>query len=55
MQICRVQICFFSHFRHFQSKPVRHFDRDPIKEWVRITIGTDEEMEALLKATEEIL
>ncbi len=30
---------------------VRHFDKDPIRDYVRITIGTREDMEALLAAT----
>ena len=34
---------------------VRHWDKDPIRDWVRITIGTDEEMAELVKALEEIL
>ena len=34
---------------------VRYFDKDPIRDYVRITIGTDEDMDLLLKATEEIL
>ncbi|MEG0662938.1 MAG: histidinol-phosphate transaminase, partial [Anaerovoracaceae bacterium] len=34
---------------------VRHFDKDPIREYVRITIGRDEEMDRLLAVTEELL
>ena len=34
---------------------VRHFDKDPISDYVRITIGLDEDMKKLLKVTEEIL
>ena len=34
---------------------VRHFDKDPISDYVRITIGRDEDMEKLIKVTEEIL
>lgn len=34
---------------------VRYFDKEPIKDYIRITIGTDEEMKAMLKATKEIL
>lgn len=34
---------------------IRYFDRDPIRDYVRITIGTEEEMRELLKVTEEIL
>lgn len=34
---------------------VRYFDRDRIRGYVRITIGTKEQMEALIRATEEIL
>ena len=34
---------------------VRHFSKDRIENFVRITIGTDEQMQALLAATEDIL
>ncbi len=34
---------------------VRYFDRDRIREYLRISIGTDEEMRLLLTALEEIL
>jgi histidinol-phosphate/aromatic aminotransferase/cobyric acid decarboxylase-like protein len=34
---------------------VRHYDREPIAGWLRITIGTREQHEKLLAALEEIL
>ena len=34
---------------------VRHFDAPRIGNWLRITIGTPEQMQALLKALDEIL
>lgn len=34
---------------------VRHFEKEPISDFVRITIGRDEDMEALLEATRELL
>ena len=34
---------------------VRHFSSDKIKDYVRITIGTKEQMDALLVATDKIL
>ena len=34
---------------------VRHFDKDPIRDYVRITIGRDEDMKKLIAVTEEIL
>ena len=34
---------------------VRHFKDEKIRDFVRITIGTPEEMKALVRATEEIL
>ena len=34
---------------------VRHFDGERIKDYLRITIGTDEQMDAMLKALDEIL
>ena len=34
---------------------VRHFDNDLIDEYLRITIGTDEEMKRLIKFLKEIL
>ncbi len=34
---------------------IRHYDREPIAGWFRITIGTREQHERLLKAMEEIL
>ena len=34
---------------------VRHFDAPRITDWLRITIGTPEEMQALLAALDEIL
>ena len=33
---------------------VRYFNKPRISEYLRITIGTDEEMDALLKAVDEI-
>ncbi len=34
---------------------IRHFDKAPIADFVRVTIGTDEEMSAFLRTTKEIL
>ena len=34
---------------------IRYFDKDPIRDYVRITIGTEDEMKKLLEATKEIL
>lgn len=34
---------------------VRHYDREPIAGWLRITVGTREQHETLLKALKEIL
>ena len=34
---------------------VRHYDREPIAGWIRVTIGTREQHEVLLRALEEIL
>ena len=34
---------------------VRHYDREPIAGWIRITIGTREQHEKLLKALKEVL
>lgn len=34
---------------------VRHYDREPIAGWIRITVGTREQHETLLQALEEIL
>ena len=34
---------------------VRHFEKEPISDFVRITIGKDEDMKALLQATKELL
>ena len=34
---------------------VRHFDAPRINDWLRITVGTPEEMDALLRALDEIL
>ena len=34
---------------------VRYFKKDKISDFVRITIGTPEEMDALVSATKEIL
>ena len=31
---------------------LRHFDKDPIRDYVRITIGTDEQMQRLVEETE---
>ena len=33
----------------------RHYDALRIRDWLRITIGTHEEMEAFLDATDELL
>ena len=34
---------------------VRHYDREPIAGWIRITVGTREQHEKLLGALKEIL
>jgi histidinol-phosphate aminotransferase len=34
---------------------VRHYDRDPIAGWFRITVGTRDQHERLLAALKEIL
>jgi histidinol-phosphate aminotransferase len=34
---------------------VRHYDREPIAGWIRITVGTREQQEKLLEALKEIL
>jgi histidinol-phosphate aminotransferase len=34
---------------------VRHYDREPIAGWLRITVGTEDEHRRLLRAMEEIL
>jgi histidinol-phosphate aminotransferase len=34
---------------------LRHFDKDPIRNWVRITIGTDEQMQRLVEETKRWL
>ena len=34
---------------------VRHYDREPIAGWVRITVGTREQHETLIAALKEIL
>ncbi len=34
---------------------IRHYDVEPIREWVRISVGTDEQIDVLLSATDEIV
>ena len=34
---------------------VRHYDREPIAGWIRVTVGTREQHERLLEALKEIL
>jgi histidinol-phosphate aminotransferase len=34
---------------------VRHYDRDPIAGWIRITVGTREQHDKLLDALKEVL
>ena len=45
------------YFRELRKRDiiVRYFSGEKVRRYVRITIGTDEDMDALLKATEEIL
>ncbi len=45
---------YFEKLRE-RSIVVRYFDRDPIRDYVRITIGRDGDMDRLVRATEEIL
>ncbi|TMD73650.1 MAG: aminotransferase class I/II-fold pyridoxal phosphate-dependent enzyme, partial [Chloroflexi bacterium] len=34
---------------------VRHYDREPIAGWIRITVGTRDQHDQLLKALKEVL
>ena len=34
---------------------VRHYDREPVAGWIRVTVGTHEQQEKLLQALKEIL
>ncbi|MGI6203755.1 MAG: histidinol-phosphate transaminase [Anaerovoracaceae bacterium] len=45
------------YFRKLRERNivVRHFDNEKIKDYVRITIGTDRQMDELIRATKEIL
>ena len=45
------------YYRKLKEKKilVRHFDKERISPWCRVSIGTKEQMEAYLKATKEIL
>ena len=45
---------YFTRLRKYNII-VRHFKDEKISNYVRITIGTPEEMDALIKATREIL
>ena len=45
---------YFSELRK-RNILVRHFNKDRIKDYARITIGSREQMEALIKATDDIL
>jgi histidinol-phosphate aminotransferase len=45
---------YFSKLRE-RAILVRHFDKDPIADYVRITIGLDDDMKKLIEVTEEIL
>ena len=45
---------FFNELRK-RNILVRHFRKDRIKDYVRITIGSKEQMQALIKATDDIL
>ena len=45
------------YYRKLKEKKilVRHFDKPRISSWCRVSIGRIDQMEAFLKATEEIL
>ena len=45
------------YFRELRERNilVRHFDKDRIRDYVRITIGSMEQMRALIDATDDIL
>lgn len=45
---------YFNGLRNFDII-VRHFPKPPIEDFVRITIGKDEDMDELIKATKELL
>ncbi|MCR5134045.1 MAG: histidinol-phosphate transaminase [Clostridiales bacterium] len=41
----------YFHAMRAEGIILRHFDKDPIRDWVRITIGTEEQMDRLTGAT----